>query len=493
MILYDLIHSLSTEDYEKFKSYIRRKNKRTDTKNLALLKLLRQSQLPANIDHILYGKASKNAYHALCKRLHDNLIDFIASRSLETETTEEFEVLKLILTARILYEQEIHKAAQKTLQKAATLAKTHDLYSMLTEIYHTQIQYTHLHPEINLEILIQDFQINQKLHQHQENLNLAYAYIKNKISQTNNIVTVDVNQLLSDAFQKFNITIDTSLTFKSLYQLLEIINTVARLENNYVDALPFFERVYHKINLKKTLSNKHLYYHIHLLYFMANAYFRNRQFERATGYLDTMKSHMLSERGKYELRFRESELLLRTLILNYTGHGLDAITLLEKHFESSQQKNKTQNPDLILVLCICLTQQERHKQAHSALNKLRHSTTWYIAKMGEDWVIKHDLLELITHIELEHIDLVASLLKRFKRKYKHVIQHENRLQDFLKTLEIIYKYPEEIKSIRFRESVKRLFTSKDKAKEDIFMLSYFAWIHSKTTQKSLYQTTLDLL
>ncbi|WP_299683746.1 hypothetical protein [uncultured Dokdonia sp.] len=493
MILFDLINSLSAEDYEKFKSYVRRKNKRADTKNLTLLKLLRQSQLPTDIDCILYGKPSKNAYHALCKRLQDSLIDFIASRSLETETTEEFDVLKHILTARILYEQGIYKAAKKTLQKAKALAKTHDLYSMLSEIYHTQIQYAHLHPDTQLTILIQEFQSNQKLHQHQENLNLAYAYIKDRISQTNSTVTENVNQLLTDAFQKFNIVINASLTFKSLYQLLEIINTVARLENNYVDALPFFEKVYHEITSKKTLSNKHLYYHLHLLYFMANAYFRNRQFERAITYLDTMKERMQAERGKYELRFRESELLLRTLTLNYTGDGLLAIDALNAHFATTKQKRKPFNPDLILVLCICLLQQEQHKQALSTLNKLKHSVTWYTEKMGEDWVIKHDLMRLITHIELEHIDLVASLLKRFKRKYKRVIQHESRLHHFLKTLEIIYKYPEEVKDIRFRESVKKLFTTENKAKEDIFMVSYFAWILSKVTHKPLYQITLDLL
>jgi len=493
MTLFDIINSLSTEDYEKFKSYLRHKNKRSDTKNIALLKLLRQSHLPTNIDNTLYGKASKNAYHALCKRLHDNVIDFIASNSLASETTEEFDVLKRILTARILYEQEVYSAAQKTLQKAVTIAKTHDLYSMLGEIYHTQIQYAHIHPEINLPELIQEFHTNQKRHQHQENLNLAYAYIKDRISKTNNTVTEDVNQLLTDAFQKFNINIDESLTFKSLYQLLEIINTVARLENNYYDALPFFERVYTEITVKKTMTNKHLYYHIHLLYFMANAYFRNRQFEQATAYLDVMKERMQEERGSYEFRFRESELLLRTLLLNYTGKATEAIGLLKTHIEKITRKNKTQKPYLILVLCICLTQQEHHKQALSVLNKLKHCVNRYVTKMGEDWMIKHDLLQLITHIELENSDLVESLLKRFKRTYKHVIRHENRLQDFLKTVEIIYKYPEEVKGVRFRESVKNLFTTENKAKEDIFMLSYFAWILSKTMHKPLYETTLELL
>lgn len=493
MLLFDIIQSLSAEDYGKFKSYLRQKNKRADTKNIALLKLLRQSQLPTNIDEKLYGKASRNAYHALCKRLHDNLLDFIASRSLESETTEEFEVLKRILTARILYEQEVYKAAQKTLQKAVNIAKTHDLYSMLGEIYHTQIQYAHLHPETDLNDLILAFQANQKRHQDQENLNVAYAHIKDRISKTNNTVTENVNQLLSDSFQKFNIRIDKSLTFKSLYQLLEIINTVARLENNYFDALPFFERVYTEIALKKTITSKHLYYHIHLLYFMANAHFRNRQFELATTYLDLMKEQMLAERGAYEFRFRESELLLRSLLLNYTGNAIEAIALLEAHFEKKARKNKAQDPDLILVLCICRTQQGLYKQALTALNNLKHSTAWYVTKMGEDWMIKHDLLQLIIHIELENMDLVESLLKRFRRSYKLVISHENRLHDFLKIVEIIYKYPEKIKGDRFRESVKNLFTTKNKAKEDIFMLSYFAWILSKTTHKPLYQTTLNVL
>ena len=493
MILFELIQSLSIEDYEKFKSYLRRKNKRSDTKNIALVKLLRQPQLPTKIDQILYEKPAKNAYHALCKRVHDNLIDFIASRSLETETTEEFDVLKLILSGRIFYEQELYKSAQKTLQKAATLAKAHDLYSMLNEIYHTQIQYAHLHTEVSLDKLIKDFQVNQKHHQHQENLNLAYAYIKNRISQNQNTVTQDVNYLLTEAFQRFDISINNNLTFKSLYQLLEIINTVARLENNYYDALPFFEKVYNEINLEKSATHKHLYYHIHLLYFMANAYFRNRQFDRAIGYLDDMKTFMHAERNKYELRFRESELLLRSLVLNYSGKAEEAIEALETHFKSPQKQNKAQNPDLVLVLCLCLTQQEQYRQALRIINKLKHSTTWYITKMGEDWVIKHDLVQIIIHLELENIDLVASLLKRFKRKYKHVIQHESRLNDFLKTIEIIYKYPEKIKDIRFRESVKKLFASENSAQEDIFMLSYFAWIYSKTIDKPLYQTTLELL
>ncbi|MDE0597936.1 MAG: hypothetical protein OSB51_02055, partial [Dokdonia donghaensis] len=101
-----------------------------------------------------YGSSNRNAYHALSKRLQDSLIDFIATRSFETETSEDMTVFKWILTARILYEQDQIDPAHKLLKKAIKRAKQLDLYTALVEAYHTQIQYSHLHPEQDLPELV---------------------------------------------------------------------------------------------------------------------------------------------------------------------------------------------------------------------------------------------------------------------------------------------------------------------------------------------------
>ena len=46
---------------------------------------------------------------------------------------------------------------------------------------------------------------------------------------------------------------------------------------------------------------------------------------------------------------------------------------------------------------------------------------------------------------------------------------------------------------KIKEHIAEVEKFTTKAKEDIFMLSYFAWILSKTTHKPLYQTTLNVL
>ncbi|RMB62923.1 hypothetical protein EAX61_04945 [Dokdonia sinensis] len=482
-----LIDTLLPEEIPLFKSYLRKRNKRSSTKNIALLDAVVNGIEIKNIDTHLYGKSSRNAYHALSKRLHDNLIDFIASRSFETEASEEMEIFKLLLAARIFYEKQHHAPARKTLLKAKAKAQKIDLYSALNEIYHTQIQYAHLHKTEDLEILIADFEENQNLLLQQEKLNIAYATLKVKLKAPQ----ADMQKTLLSTFGQYGITINNTLTFKSLYQLLEIITSAAHLISDFAGALPFITNIEQAI-IPKIQDGKHLYYRIHYFYLMTNSYFRNRDFGKAQNYLSQMKTAMKEERGRYVDRFCENALLLKTLLDNYTGNSSKATATLQSHFEKTSKKNAP-NPDLVLALTVFYVQQAEHKAALSTLNRLKHTDSWYLEKAGEDWLIKRDLVELIVHIELENIDLVESLLKRFRRKYKSQIKNDQRLEQFLKFATTMYRGDMDTVAARFRESVKSQLKTSSILKEDIFMLSFYAWVKSKMTGQPLYKTTLALL
>ncbi|MFT5863995.1 MAG: tetratricopeptide (TPR) repeat protein [Flavobacteriales bacterium] len=490
MILKTLIETLSQEETQSFKAYLRRRNKRSDTKNTELLALLQKEILLKNIDVVLYGKPSRNAYHALCKRLHDNLIDFIASRSFETESSEELQVFKFLLSARIFYENKQHIAGLKTLARAEIKAQQIDLYSALSEIYHTQIQYAHHHPDIHLDSLIERFRHNQKLHTQQENLNLAYASLQHTLLNNPPENKKNINQLLEQTFKNFEIDLNESLSFKSLYQLLEIINTLAHRVHDFSTILPLISSIEQKISARSDAPHKHLYYRIHSLYFIANAYFRNRQFKMAHTYLSQMETAMEADRGRFKVRFRENALLLQTLALNYTGKATAAI----EHIETYMQMPKTKaTPDLILALTVFYVQQEDFKSALQQLNQLKHSDTWYLEKEGRDWLIKRDLVALIIHLELEHLDLTDSLLRRFRRTHASEIASDTRLSLFLSYVRQIHNSPQAVEELRFRESVQKHFTTEQLHDEDIFLLSFFSWIKAKINKASIYTTTLDLI
>lgn len=490
MLLKTLIQTLSQEETQSFKAYLRRRNKRTDTKNIELLTILQKDVLPKNIDVILYKKPARNAYHALCKRLHDNLIDFIASRSFETETSEELQVFKLVLSARIFYESQQYTAGIKTLTKAETKAQQIDLYSALSEIYHTQIQYAHHHPEISLDVLIGRFRRNQKMHSQQENLNLAYATLQHRLMHSSEENPQHIHELLKHTFTTFEIDLNESLSFKSLFQLLEIINTLAHRVHDFNAILPLIASIEQKISARSDNPNKHLFYRIHSLYFIANAYFRNRQFEMAQNYLSQMEAAMDADRGRYKVRFRENALLLHSLNLNYTGKANAAIDSIENYLQLPKTKA---TPDLILAITVFYVQQEDFKSALRHLNRLKHSDTWYLEKEGRDWLIKRDLIALIIHIELEHLDLSDSLLRRFRRTHAVAIASEDRLSLFLTFVRQIHNSPQIVDETRFRESIKKQFTTQHLQGEDLFLLSFFAWIKAKINKRGIYPTTLDLL
>ena len=134
MDISNIILSFSTEESSAFKNYLRSKNKRLDSKNIDLYTLIRKETPVSEIDTILYNKPNRNAYHALSKRLQDSLIDFIATQSFETETSEDMQVYKWILAARIFYEQNQYKPAKKLLSKAIKKAQELDLYLSLIHI-----------------------------------------------------------------------------------------------------------------------------------------------------------------------------------------------------------------------------------------------------------------------------------------------------------------------------------------------------------------------
>lgn len=486
-----ITQQFSTEESSLFKAYLRSKNKRSDTKNLELYSLLRKGTSLNNIDRLLYGKPNRNAYHALSKRLQDSLIDFIATRSFETETSEDMQVFKWILAARILYEQGLSKPAQKLLKKVTKRAQELDLYTALIESYHTQLQYSHLHPDIDLNLLTCKAQENQRRFIQQENLNMAYAHMKRVLIFDEQLLKKGIQQTVEEILENFHIKLDEHFTFKSLYQLLEVINTAAGLDHNFGEAIPFITATYKLIRTKTSSLERLRFYHIQVLYFMANAQFRVRNFEKARSYLDQMELEMQAERGKYESRFRENLLLINSFVLNYTGKASLAIKGIESHV-TSLKKQKV-NPDLTLALVVFLTQQEEFKKASTTLNTLRHTDSWYEERLGIDWMIKKELLTLIIYYELEYIDLIQSHLRRFKRKYASIIKTEARLESFIKVYSQLFNDPTILKESRFRESVKTLFATQNLNKEDIFMLSFYAWIKAKLNNTPLYETTLALL
>ena len=490
-----IIDTFNNEEQQKFILYLEQKNKRKDTKDIKLFKLLAKGKAQSKaICKQLYNTETSNAYHALRKRLFNALIDFTANKNLEDENSIDMQIIKYILASRTFFIQKNYDVAYVVLEKAERLADAHLLFPILNEIYHTKIQYAAHYPKLDLDDLIFKQQENQKKHQLEDQLNIVYSKLKTALNAINHKgEVINFETMLTEILSKHNIELNQSLSFKSLYQILTIANISALVTTTYFKIEDFVLKSYDILKGKKE-TNKQLYYQIHIVYIIANTLFRNKKFKISLQYLNEMEQLMLLKKGIYYKDFILKKTLLKALNFNYSNHQNKGIALIENVI-TKKQTDIESFLDLHIALLMFYFQNGNYLKAKSVVSKFYHTDQWYIEKTGMDWVIKKNLAELLLYIELQEDDLFYSRLKSFKRRYTKYIKEikQHRILIFLNFAEQYYKTPDIIFTNEFKSKIESSFTWTTVREEDIFVMSFYAWLKNKLEKGNLYNTTLKLV
>jgi len=490
-----IINTLNSEEQQKFVAYLHQKNKRKDAKNIQLFKLLAKPDSDSKvICKQLYKTKKSNAYHALRKRLFQSLIDFTANKNLENENSIDMQIIKYIVASRTYLLQKNYDIAYKILDKAEHLADEHLLFPILNEIYHTKIQYASDYPKVNLDTLISKQNENQKKHQLEDQLNMIYAKLKttlNAINYQGKVINFETE--LNEILKASKIELNKSLSFKSLYQILAIANISALVTTKYFQIEGFVLKSYDILKSKKE-TDKQLYYQIQTVYIIANTLFRNKKFETSLIYIKEMEQLMQLKRHVYQKEFILKKTLVEALNLNFLNQQVEAISLIEIIIVKKHNDLETLL-DLHLTLLMFYFQKENFVKAKSVLSKFYHTDQWYIEKAGIDWVIKKNIAELLLYIELQEDNLLYSRLKSFKRRYTDYLKQigQIRILKFLNFAEQYYKKPELVLTKNFKTKLEASFKWTTVKEEDIFVMTFYAWLKNKIEQGNLYKTTLKLI
>lgn len=493
--LNQLIDTIPKDDQQRFINYLTKKNKRKDAKNIHLFKLLSQGHSDTEeICKLLYNTTNRVAYHALRKRLYQSAIDFIANQNIEHENTIEMQVIKYIIVSRNLFAQQQYSIAYKILNKAEVIALENFAFALLNEIYHTQIQYAYTIPTVDLNRIIDKFKKNQHYYLTEERLNIAYAKIRSAIQDIRfNGKIINLPEFILKTLDQYELTTDDSLSFKSLYQLITITNLSALTTKDYYNIESFLLNTYEKIEHHKH-KDKQLYYHIHVVYQIANMFFRNKKFGQAFQYLEKMQDLMLLQNKKFKNQYLAKYENLLALNYCYTGN-IDQAIIITAKYANAKHKDTEALLDIHLSLCVYYFLATEFSKALKIINSFYHSDQWYEQKAGKEWVMKKNLIEILLHIELTNIDLVSSRTLSFKRKYYPYLKTlgENRVITFLNLVEETFNNPELIATDEFRQKINTSFEFKSTIQEDIFVMSFYSWLKAKINKGDLYDTILKMI
>ncbi len=486
-----LLLLLNDDDKKDFKAFLKRKNKRNDVKNIRLLEIIETDDI--NRLKKLYGPAkNRNAYHALRKRLHESLLFFLSNKVFERDNSEAHEALRLLVVGRFLLESQLIKIGFKCLQRAEDKALLLEQFSLLNEILQTRLQYAYLNPSVNLELLVDCFAENQRKLQQEAKFQIAYALLRAELQQIHlKAKIVDLNKLIMDTLSKYSISLDDLLSFKSLYQLLYIANEYAAIHQNYTLVRSFLKTAGNFLLKHQEQGILQLFYYLHILYYLANFNLRNGFFTESLSDLERMDVVLSQASPAFRTQFQLRCQLLKALNFHYLGDGEQGLALLREGVKQAAPKSSELDlADLQLCLVMFLTQ-FRDKTALAELQKLTRTDAWYEKKMGMLWTIRKSLLEILIHIQFDHIDLATSKLKSFVRRYKKYLMsvNENRVIDFAKLVEKYLLNPAVIQGKSFRAAVEAMVNQKEN--KDLFVMGFVAWLKALVVSGSPYQVLLD--
>ncbi|MEP6612803.1 MAG: hypothetical protein ABJA76_12985 [Mucilaginibacter sp.] len=488
----ELTNLLNSTDKTLFKQFLQRKNKRSDVKNLQLLDLIETDDIDG-LKKLYNPKKNNDAYHALRKRLQDNLLLFLSQKTFESSHSDTYDALRLVMVGRFLLENDVVKIAFKCLDKAERLAEELEQFNLLNELLLLKLQYAHLPGAENLEALTVRFLQNQSHMQREAKLNLAYAFLRQELQQIHlGGKIVNLTALIIRTIRKYKISTPDLMTYKSIYQILFIANEYAAIQQNY----GLIERYINLTNkfMQGQLHKKqsYLFYHISILYFLANFHLRRKNFAGSASWLKEMMDLMLTDSRYYQVFYLRHQ-LLAGLNLFFTGFADDAISLLQESLADTKHRAKPEDTEdlricLAMFLALC---NDRGSLKQLAL--LTRTDAWYEKKMGMLWTIRKNLMEILVYAQFANIELAMSRLNSFRRRYKKYLlkTSEERALLFLKLVEKYLFNPDVTFEAGYRKSVLNLLDNAEN--NDIFTLSFIAWLIARWEKKTAYRVVLGLI
>jgi len=485
----DLISIQNAKDISSFISYLEARNKRHDTRNVALYKAFIKNE-----EHLIFAEIGTNAYNALKKRLTDQLIEFSGSRFLSNELSSENQVIKLIVLSRKLFAINHVKTGYVLLKRAEKKALGLDHFSLLNEIYHTMIEHSHKVENIDQDSLFQKLERNNQLFVSEEKLSVLYASMQKQFNSENfGILPSSLHELYDQGLKSFGIQSDVALNFRSLNQLCILTDLYGSQTKNYHELDLFFEDMIAPIQGGEKDTDKVLGYHIELLYGMSNIYFRKKNAEKSMFYLEQMHVQLQRLNGKYEKLWRSRYTNLLALNLNFSRSWIQAIQLLEETLLNTNPGN-SEHALLSISLCMINFQQGNLKEVKRIINPMTKTDGWYLKQMGNEWLFNFKAIEVLLHFDLGNDQLAESKILSFQRKYANHFKKDknNPLWPFLILVKSVLYTPDEIQTEAFIQKVEASIPWRGE-EEDFFNMCFYGWLKAKMTKQAIYEVTLDLL
>ena len=433
-------------------------------------------------------------FSRLTKVLIAQQLNFLALQRMEADTTSASQLMGMLSLCRYLYEQKNEALSWHYLKKAEALALENEQYELLHSLYNLQVEYSASEHAGPLATIIRKREKNKKLVELEENAALASALIRQQLKEVRmESRQIPLDNIVSKTLYEFGLHDSLYQRPRFLYSILSIIRSAMLAKKDFYSFEPYILQQYTSLSQQKAFTRANHFYKLSILYMLCHVLYRNRKFSDALHYLEQFGQGLQEHQGAYVRKFWAQYLMLQAAVKSYLGQSHESIELLEEGLLNNPFLQEEERLQILLNLGLYYFQHQNLKKANEISLRLGHTDAWCAKKMGKEWVMKKNLMELIIQYELGNTELVDNRLRAFHQQYKSLYRNPlyKRVKLYLDFLQKINSEPRLLTDKSFEQKIIASLTTVPEAQEDLQAMSFYSWLKAKLQKRPFYEVLLE--
>ncbi|MDB5234032.1 MAG: hypothetical protein JWR44_1025 [Hymenobacter sp.] len=505
--------TLSPDERRDFGVFIQRQRRKTagrqDSRLYELLVQAKELPAPKLIAKLYPDEPNPVAYYALRKRLLRHLTDYLLLRQRQLDTTAAASVRGQLTLAQYLFEMGIPRLAWSTLRKAEKLAHDNEQYEPLNAVYNLQIQYADSPHAVPLDEILPRYRLNKRAADEEERANIADSLLRQRLreARVRGRAAVPVDSILQNILAEYDLQEAFARSPSLLSRLMSIARNAMLVRRDFTSFAPFIERCYNLMERRHGFAPAQRGHQLKLLYMLAHALYRSRRFAESVAYLEKGQAlaSATSARQFGELGPRFTFLLAANYA--FLHRNAEGIALLEGLLRRAKPLAEADEITVRFQLTFHYFSEGQFAKANQSLLSLGRTDHWLEQHLGLEWMLNRNIGEMLIQVELGNTELALSRLRAIERVLREqfpVVPAEGEaaavpvggpyhaVLAYLSMVREVIENPAVASQAHFVNRVSHLPNFISSEREDLQVLSFYAWLRAQTLGRPYYEVLLEL-
>ncbi len=505
--------TLNADERRDFGVFIQRQrrkiNGRLDSRLYELLVQATELKSEQIIAKLYPDEPNVVAYYALRKRLMRHLTDYLLLRQRQLDTTAAATVRGHLTLAQYLFEAGIPRLAWSTLRKAEKVGLESEQYEPLNAVYSLQIQYAgspHAEP---LDEVLPRYRLNKKAADEQERANIADSVLRQRLRQSRGKgrALVPADDILREVLAEYDLQEAFARSPSLLSRLMSITRNAMLVRRDFASFAAFIERCYKLMERRHGFAPAQRGPQLKLLYMLAHALYRSRRFAESVTYLEQAQRLLASGPGRQFGEFAPRFTLLLAANYSFLRRNPESIVLLETLLANPKPLAQSDDLAVRFQLTFHYFAEGKFVKANQVLLSLGRTDHWLEQHLGLEWMLNRNIGEMLIQVELGNTEVALGRLRALERTIREQLPTVPATDDtpavpaggvyqpvltYLALVREVVENPDVTQERTFGNRVMHLPPFISEEREDLQVISFYAWLKARILKRPYYEVLLEL-